>query len=163
LSHHQSNHPSHNTNPNIFRKMVTIEIILIHIRHIYSFLFPICFVESNEADIFSNKTFSWTKLFKAVFVFRKIVFEKSLSKLFCICLSLEKLVNGKHFPVKGKFNLVSRKVFSLYFGRKILSGSCEKFRNIILFVDYIKFDPQTFDCYIYFVLNICFSISSLII
>jgi hypothetical protein len=98
-----------------------------------------------------------------VFVFRKIVFEKSLSKLFCICLSLEKLVNGKHFPVKGKFNLVSRKVFSLYFGRKILSGSCEKFRNIILFVDYIKFDPQTFDCYIYFVLNICFSISSLII
>jgi len=30
-----------------------------------------------------------------------------------------------------------------------------------LFVDYIKFDPQTFDCYIYFVLNIYFSISSL--
>jgi hypothetical protein len=47
------------------------------------------------------------------------------------------------------------------FGRKTLSESCEKFRNIILFVDYIKFDPQTFDCYIYFVLNIYFSISSL--
>jgi hypothetical protein len=30
-----------------------------------------------------------------------------------------------------------------------------------LFADYIKFDPQTFDCYIYFILNICFSISSL--
>ena len=30
-----------------------------------------------------------------------------------------------------------------------------------LFADYIKFDPQTFDCYIYFVLNIYFSISSL--
>ena len=42
-----------------------------------------------------------------------------------------------------------------------LSGSCEKFRNVILFADYIKFGPQTFDCYIYFVLNICFSISSL--
>jgi hypothetical protein len=42
-----------------------------------------------------------------------------------------------------------------------LSGSCEKFRNVILFADYIKFGPQTFDYYIYFVLNIYFSISSL--
>jgi hypothetical protein len=73
-----------------------------------------------------------------------------------VCLSLKKLVNEKHFPVKGKFRLVSRKVFSFYFGRKILSGSCEKFRNVILFADYIKFGPQTFDCYIYFVLNIFF-------
>jgi len=30
-----------------------------------------------------------------------------------------------------------------------------------LFADCIKFDPQTFDCYIYFVLNIYFLISSL--
>jgi len=95
-----------------------------------------------------------------VFVFQKLVFEKLLSKLSCVCLSLEKLVNGKHFPVnekhfpiKGKFGLVFRKVFSFYFGRKILSGSCEKIRNIILFADYIKFSSQTFDCYIYFVLN----------
>jgi len=29
-----------------------------------------------------------------------------------------------------------------------------------LFANYIKFDPQTFDCYIYFVLNIYFLISS---
>jgi len=43
--------------------------------------------------------------------------------------------SGKYFP--GKF------------GRKTLSGSCEKFRNVILFVIYIKFGPQTFDCYIY--------------
>ena len=62
---------------------------------------------------------------------------------------------------KGKFDLVFRKIFSFYFGRKTLSGSCEKFRNVILFVDYIKFGPQTFDCYIYFILNICFLISSL--
>jgi hypothetical protein len=48
-----------------------------------------------------------------------------------------------------------------HFGRKTLSGSCEKFRNVILFVDYIKCGPQTFDCYIYIVLNIFFSISSL--
>jgi len=65
-------------------------------------------------------------------------------------LPLEKLVNGKyfpvngkHFPVKEKFGLVSMKVFSFYFGRKTLSESCEKFRNVILFADYMKFDPQT--------------------
>jgi len=48
----------------------------------------------------------------AVFVFWKVVSGKPLSKLSCICLPLEKLVNGKHFPVKGKFGLVFRKVFS---------------------------------------------------
>jgi len=48
----------------------------------------------------------------AVFVFRKVISEKSLSKLSCICLPLEKLVNGKHFSVKGKFGLIFRKVFS---------------------------------------------------
>ena len=83
---------------------------------------------------------------------RGVCFSK-LSKLFYVCLLLEKLVNGKHFPVnekyflvKEKFGLVSRKVFSFYFGRKTLSESCEKFRNVILFADYIKFGPQTFDC-----------------
>jgi hypothetical protein len=52
-------------------------------------------------------------------------------------------------------------VFLKNLEKKTLSGSCEKFRNIILFADYIKFDPQIFDCYIYFVFNIYFSISSL--
>jgi uncharacterized protein YlzI (FlbEa/FlbD family) len=47
-----------------------------------------------------------------VFVFRKVVSGKPLSKLFCVCLPLEKLVNGKHFPFKEKFDLVFRKVFS---------------------------------------------------
>jgi hypothetical protein len=41
------------------------------------------------------------------------------------------------------------KCFPEKFGWKTLSGSCEKFRNIILFTDYIKFGPQTFNCYIY--------------
>jgi len=97
-----------------------------------------------------------------VFVSRKVIFEKLLSKLSCVFLPFEKLVNRKYFPVNGKhlFGLVSKKVFFFYFGWKTLSGGCEKFRNVILFADYIKFDPQTFDCYIYFVLNICFSISS---
>jgi len=48
----------------------------------------------------------------AVFVFRKVIFEKPLSKLSCVCLSLEKLVEEKHFPVKEKFGSVFRKVFS---------------------------------------------------
>jgi hypothetical protein len=65
-------------------------------------------------------------------------------------LSSGKLVNGKHFAVKEKFGLVSKKVFSFYFELKTLSGSCEIFRNVILFADYIKFGSQTFDCYIYF-------------
>jgi hypothetical protein len=78
-----------------------------------------------------------------------VVSWKPLSKLSCVCLLLGKLVNGKHFPVKEKFGLISRKVFSFYFGRKTLSRSCEKFRNVMLFADYIKFGPQTFDCYIF--------------
>ena len=56
----------------------------------------------------SRKVFSLL----AVFVFRKVVSRKPLSKLSCVCLPLEKLVNGKHFLVKGKFGLVFRKVFS---------------------------------------------------
>jgi hypothetical protein len=88
------------------------------------------------------------------------VFGKSLSKFSCVCLSLEKLVNEKHFLVKEKFGLISRKVFSFYFGWKTLSKSCKNFKNIILFVDYVKFGPQTFDCYI-FCLNILFPNSSL--
>jgi len=68
--------------------------------------------------------------FLAVFVFQKMVSGKSFSKLSYVCLPLEKLVNGKHIPVKEKFGLVFRKVFK--FGRKTLSGSCEKFRNVII-------------------------------
>jgi hypothetical protein len=115
-------------------------------------------------------------------------------------LPLEKLVNGKHFPinkkhflVKEKFDLVFRKVFfllvvfvfreitfqtflclfairkvgqrkTLFSQRKIWLGFQEsvflenwggkhfpevmKNLEMSLFADYIKFDPQTFDCYI---------------
>jgi len=83
-------------------------------------------------------------------------FVKPLSKLSFVFLPLEKLVNGKHFPVnekhfpvKGKFDLIFRKVFSFYFGRKTLFRSYEKFKNIILFADYVKFGPQIFYCYIF--------------
>jgi len=86
-----------------------------------------------------------------------VIFRKLLSKLSCVYLLLEKLVNEKHFPVNEKhfpvnekFNLVFMKVFSFYFEWKTLSISSENFINIILFADYIKFSPQTFNCYIFF-------------
>jgi hypothetical protein len=80
------------------------------------------------------------------FVSWKVVSGKSLSKLSCICMPLEKLVNENYFSVKEKFGLISRKVFSFYFERETLSKSCEKFKNIILFADYVKFGPHTFYC-----------------
>jgi hypothetical protein len=70
------------------------------------------------------------------------------------------LVNGKHFPVKEKFGLIFRKIFFFYFRRKTLSRNYKKFKNIILFADYVKFGPQTFDCYIFY-LNPFFSNLSL--
>jgi hypothetical protein len=86
------------------------------------------FPVKEKLSLVSRKVFSLL----AMFVFRKVVSGKSLSKLSCVCLPLEKLVNGKHFLVKEKFNLVFRKVFPGKFGRKTLSRSCEKFRNIII-------------------------------
>jgi hypothetical protein len=47
-------------------------------------------------------------------------------------------------------------VFSFNFRGKTFSGSCEKFRNVILFASYINFGPQTFDWYVYFFFNIVF-------
>jgi hypothetical protein len=52
-------------------------------------------------------------------------------------------------------------VFSFYFGNKIFFRSCKNFRNVMLFVDYIKFDPQTFYCYIFCFESFFFSISPL--
>jgi hypothetical protein len=81
-----------------------------------------------------------------MFVSRKVVSGKPLSKLFCVCLPLEKLVNRKHFPVKEKFGLVSRKVVENLGGKHFLK--VVKNLEMSLFADYIKFDTQTFDCYI---------------
>ena len=81
---------------------------------------------------------------KAVFVSWNSFSGKPLSKLSCVCLPSGKLVNGKHFPVKEKFGLVFRKVFSGKFGRKTLSEVVKNL-EMSLFADYIKFDPQTFD------------------
>jgi hypothetical protein len=61
-----------------------------------------------------------------MYLFPKLVSEKSFSKLSCVCLPLEKLVNGKyfpvnekHFPVKEKFSLVSEKCFLLFWAENI--------------------------------------------
>jgi hypothetical protein len=43
--------------------------------------------------------------------FTEFIFWKSLSKLLCVCLPLEKLVNGKYFPVNGKHFPVNRNTF----------------------------------------------------
>jgi len=69
---------------------------------------------------------------RAMFVSRNLLFKKSFSKLFCVCLLLEKLVNrkyfpvnGKHFPVKEKFGLVFRKMFfflAVFVFWKVVSG-----------------------------------------
>jgi len=66
------------------------------------------FPVKEKFGLVSRKVFSLL----AVFVFRKVVSRKLLSKLSCVCLPLKKLVNGKHFPFKGKFSLVFREVFS---------------------------------------------------
>jgi hypothetical protein len=77
-----------------------------------------------------------------LFAIRKVGQRKTLSSKKKIWLGFQESVflenlGGKHFPKVVK-NL-----------------------EMSLFADYIKFDPQTFDCYIYFVLNIYFLISSL--
>jgi hypothetical protein len=41
-------------------------------------------------------------LINTVFVFWKVIFRKLFFKLSCVCLSVQKLVNGKHFPVNWK-------------------------------------------------------------
>ena len=103
-------------------------------RKVFSFN-CVCFPESDFREI----TF---QTFLCLFSIRKVGQRKTLSSKRKIWLGFQESVflknlGGKQFPEIVK-NL-----------------------EMLLFVDYIKFDPQTFDCYIYFVLNIYFSISSL--
>jgi len=87
---------------------------------------------------------------RAIFIFWNVVFRKLFYKFFYIFLLLEKFVNGKYFLVKKNLIWFPEKCFTGKYERKKLSGSCEKFRNVILFTDYIKFGSQIFDCYILF-------------
>ena len=96
-----------------------------------------------------------------MFVFRKVVSGKSLSKLFLCLFAIRKLGQWKTLSSKRKIWLgFQESVFLKNLRGKHFPKVVKKL-EMSLFVDYIKFDPQTFDCYIYFVLNIYFSISSL--
>jgi len=95
----------------------------------------VCFLKSD----FRETTF---QTFMCLFAIRKVDQRKTLSNQRKIWLGFQESVfleniGEKHFPEVVK-NL-----------------------EMSLFADYIKFDPQTFDCYIYIVLNIYFLISSL--
>ena len=86
------------------------------------------------------------KFIKAMFVFRKVVSGKSLSKFSCVCLPLEKLVNGNTFrstknTFQSKKNLVwfPGKCFSFWlclFSGKWFPGN--HFPNFPLFVCHQK-------------------------
>jgi hypothetical protein len=72
--------------------------------------------------------------FLAVFVFRKVVSEKSLSKLSCVCLpAVRKVGQRKTLSSQRKIWLdFQESVFLKNLGGKHFSGSCEKFRNVII-------------------------------
>jgi hypothetical protein len=97
-----------------------------------------------------------------VFVFQKVVSGKSLSKLSCVCLPLEKLVNGKHFSVKEKcfpfildrkhFQEVVKKLEISYYLLIISNLVLKLFITIyILFwIFFFQFHPLEFNFYINF-------------
>jgi len=112
----------------------------------------------NKGKIFGISLLWAQDDFYTMFISWKMIFEKLF---ICVYLPLGKLLTENTFQSKKHLAWFPEKCFPRKFRWKTLSGSCEKFRHIILFADYIKFGPQTFDCYIYFALNIYFSISSL--
>jgi hypothetical protein len=77
-----------------------------------------------------------------MFVSRKIVSGKSLSKLSRVCFPLEKLINGKHFPVNGKYFSVKKKNW-LGFQENVFLFSCVCF----LESDFWEITFQTFLCF----------------
>ena len=104
---------------------------------------------------FSGKCFPFNCICFPESGFRKITFQTFLCLLAIIKVGQWKILSSK------------RKIWLNFQGSVFLKNSGGKhFPEVVknemsLFADYIKFDPQTFDCYIYFVLNIYFSISSL--
>jgi hypothetical protein len=61
------------------------------------------------------------------------------SIFFSYFLILKKLINKKYFLLK-KNGLIFRKCFSLISGRIHFLKVIKKFKNIMIFIDYIKFD-----------------------
>ena len=84
-----------------------------------------------------------------LFILWKVVlWLKIIFKIFLCLFIIRKINQRKTLSNKKIFDLIFRKVFSFDFERKTLFRNYKKIRNVILFADYIKFDPQTFDCYI---------------
>jgi hypothetical protein len=60
-------------------------------------------------------------------------------------LLLEKLFNKKTFLSKKNLIWLPEKYFHFILGEKYFLEDVKKLRNVMLFIDYIKFDLQTFD------------------
>jgi len=84
---------------------------------------PVCFTKSGFLEI----TF---QTFLCLFVIRQTSQQKTFSSERKIWFDFQESV-------------------FLLFWAETLSESCKKFRNVILFAYYIKFDPQTFNYYIF--------------
>jgi hypothetical protein len=85
-----------------------------------------------------------------LFCLWKVVFLEIIFKIILFFILLEKLVNEKYFSVKKKFNVIFKKKFFFYFREKYFLEVVKKIKNIMLFIDYIKFNIQTFNCYIFY-------------
>ena len=114
------------------------------------------FLIQHSLIIFSN-------YFEAMFIFWKVISRKLFFKLYCIYLPLEKLVNRKHFSVKGKFDLVSRKVFSCKICRKHFPEVVKKLEMsyYLLIISNLVLKLLIAQIYIYIYIYIYISISSL--
>jgi hypothetical protein len=68
-----------------------------------------------------------------------MIYCKLIFKFFCVCLSLQKLVNEKYFSIKKSYGLVFIKVFLLFWVKNTFE-KLTKLKHILLIIDYIKFD-----------------------
>jgi hypothetical protein len=150
--------------------MYIIAIIDVDFFHVYLLFFFLALLACSNlflSFLMIGPCFSYVDLYPLIIDHVDLNFISLMTKL-RLCLFLGIYFPGNHFPnfpvfvwhlkswsmentFQSKENLAwfPGKCFPGKFGWKTISGSCEKFRNIILFTDYIKFGPQTFDCYIY--------------
>jgi len=150
--------------------MYIIAIINVDFLHVYFLSFFLALLACSNlflSFLMIGPCFSYVDLYPFIIDHVDLNFISLMTKL-RLCLFPEIHFSGNYFsnfPVfvwhlkswsikntfQSKENLAwfPGKCFPEKFGWKTLSGSCEKFRNIILFTDYIKFGPQTFNCYIY--------------
>ena len=119
---------------------------------------------STENTFQSKKNLTWFsgKCFPFIcFCFSESGFREITFQNFLCLFSIRKVGKRKTLSSKRKIWLGFQKsVFLKNLGGKYFLEIVKNL-EMSLFADYIKSDPQTFNCYIFFVLNIYFSISSL--